>query len=391
MNSEQLRLFLQQAFALSAREVEILKSSDPALLQAMKNIRAIVEQNLSDDGLLREQTWRQLRPLIAQELSPLNDAFARSVYEGLSDEVVAMATEALAMVGAVTSAPVVGLQLADSVEAILRTEVNSRRLAGLFERGATSGLSPFIRSNLDAINRRVVEGIIRGTPTKDIADMLAVTYVRNAQEYISLGGPSAAREIRSNMQAIARTAIQDANRQVHESVYKANADQLSDLRWEWVAALDSRTCPTCAPLDGQRWKKRSSAPRWPAHVNCRCQVVAVDPDEAVDVRSGQIVSPEKMTGERAYATKTKVKGESLHRKAVDVKPGKDGKPPTYADFLAQSNQKTQQMFFGGGNAGSVRAESFRNAVKGGTSPEKALRDLINTSKGVGRFKPVKGL
>jgi len=211
------------------------------------------------------------------------------------------------------------------------------------------------------------------------------------------------------MQAIARTAVQDANRQVHEEVYKANADQLSDLQWEWVAVLDSRTCPTCAPLDGKRWDKRRDAPRWPAHVNCRCQVVAVDPDEAADVRSGQNVNPEPLTwkgktwdqmneAEKVeaskagiYATKTKVKGESLHRKAVDVKPGKDGQAPTYADFLAQSNQKTQQMFFGGGNAGSVRAESFRNAVKGGTSPEKALRDLINTSKGVGRFKPVKGL
>jgi len=49
------------------------------------------------------------------------------------------------------------------------------------------------------------------------------------------------------------------------------------------------------------------------------------------------------------------------------------------------------MFFGGGNAGSIRAESFRRAVRAGTSPEKALRDLINTDKGVGRFKPVKGL
>jgi len=391
VNEEQLRLFLQQAFALSAREVEILKSSDPALLQAMKNIRAIAEQNLPDDGILREQTWRQLRPLIAQELGPLNDAFARSVYEGLSDEVGAMAMEAVAMVGAVTSAPVTGLQLADSVEAILRTQVGNRRLAGLFERSDLSGLSPFIRSNLDAINRRVVEGIIKGTPTREIAESIAMIDERLGREYISTRGSTAGREIRSNMQAIARTAVQDANRQVHEDVYKANADQLSDLQWEWVAVLDSRTCPTCAPLDGKRWDKRRDAPRWPVHVNCRCQVVAVDPDEEADVRSGQVVSPEPMTGDRAYKTKTKVKGESLHRKAVDVKPGKDGKPPTYADFLAQSNQKTQQMFFGGGNAGSVRAESFRRAVKGGVSPEKALRDLINTSQGVGRFKPAKGL
>jgi len=72
--------------------------------------------------------------------------------------------------------------------------------------------------------------------------------------------------------AIARTAVQDANAQVHAEVYKANEDQLDGLKWEWVAALDSRTCPTCAPLDGKRWDKRSDADQWPAHINCRCRV-----------------------------------------------------------------------------------------------------------------------
>ena len=35
------------------------------------------------------------------------------------------------------------------------------------------------------------------------------------------------------------------------------------------------------------------------------------------------------------------------------------------------------MFFGGGNAGNSRAQKFRDAIKRGDSPQKALIDLTN--------------
>jgi hypothetical protein len=120
-------------------------------------------------------------------------------------------------------------------------------------------------------------------------------------------------------------------------------------------------------------------------------VVAVDPDEQNDVRNGQQVSPEPFKGEGAYKTQVKVKGDKLYRKSTTVKPGKDGKT-SYADYLAQSNQKTQQMFFGGGNAGSVRAERFRQLVKSGRSPESAMQALIvgDGFKPVDKLPPVGG-
>ena len=66
-----------------------------------------------------------------------------------------------------------------------------------------------------------------------------------------------------------------------ETIYKANADALEGLVWEWQAALDSRTCPTCMPLDQRRWTDQgdSSRPNWPLHPNCRCQCVLVDPED----------------------------------------------------------------------------------------------------------------
>ena len=103
----------------------------------------------------------------------------------------------------------------------------------------------------------------------------------------------------------------------------------------------------------------------------------------------------KPSGDGAYKTQKVVKGEELYRRNREVKTV-DGKSPRYADFLATADRKTQQMFFGGGNAGSIRAEKFRRSLAKGTPPDKPLRShqfvdkkaKRNTEKGVARrFKP----
>jgi len=41
-------------------------------------------------------------------------------------------------------------------------------------------------------------------------------------------------------------------------------------RWtRWVTASDERTCPVCAPLEGQIWRDHDG-PQPPLHGNCRC-------------------------------------------------------------------------------------------------------------------------
>ena len=51
------------------------------------------------------------------------------------------------------------------------------------------------------------------------------------------------------------------------------------LSMSGLAALDSRTCPTCAPLDGAVKDSKKDFPSTPVHVNCRCTVVLVDPED----------------------------------------------------------------------------------------------------------------
>ena len=244
--------------------------------------------------------------------------------------------------------------------------------------------SPFTKSVRKRIDQIVTGGIIRGDSTvTDIARDLAAP-LKN--------------QLEGQEMALARTAIQDYNRQVKEEVWNANRDAFArlGLKYEWVSALDSRTCPTCAPLDGEVRDNKGDFPKTPVHVNCRCQVVLVDPEDPGKIRYGQEAMVTRPSGEGAYKTQKKVKGEKLYRRNREVETV-NGKSPRYADFLASADRKTQQMFFGGGQAGSNRAQDFVNAIKRGKSPQRALIEMTNrvdktakrtTRKGVARrFKP----
>ncbi len=280
MEEEQLRLFIRQAFALVDREDQIVKGTNPAFLRAMAQVRQLVGTLPPEGDLFREQAWRQLLPQVRNALRPYNEEFALQIGSNLIEEAPEMAEEAVKMLEAVgvpaaPQVPVVAapspfgrLPVAENVAAALRSKVNGKNVAKLFEQQGRLLLSDWMRSNERVINNVVTKGILDGSPTPDIADGIAQIIQRQGQEYINAAGPTAARRIQADAKAIARTAVQDANHQVHEEVWKANEEALTDLEWEWVAVLDARVCPICAPLDGQRWPKRSDAPNWPAHVNC---------------------------------------------------------------------------------------------------------------------------
>ena len=383
MSEEQLRLFLRQAFALQAREGQIIKGQNPALMRAMAQVRRIVETLPPEGTLFREQAWREALPQVRSALRPYNEEFANQIRLNLIEEAPGMAEDAAQMVEAVgvPAAPQVPsalavpadlgrLSTADNVAAALKSKVNGKRVADLFEQQGRLLMSDWMRSNERAINNVVTRGILEATPTDDIAQGIVQIIQRQGVEYVSTMGPTAARRIQSDAKAIARTAVQDANRQVHEEVWKANESALSDLKWEWVAALDSRTCPICAPLDGQRWDKRQDAPQWPAHVNCRCQVVAVDPDEAADVRTGIVISETKFSAKnpQTYKTKVKVDGKKYYRQARNIKP-QQGRQVTYGDFLASSNALTREKFFPNRKAQAIFEKEI---AKVNADPDKAL-------------------
>lgn len=130
-------------------------------------------------------------------------------------------------------------------------------------------------STIIQIRRGLGEALYEGEGIDDamrrVADALGVTTDRRRGQV----GSDERRGYRANfnrVQAITRTVI---NRQSNEgalSAYRANADILDG--YEWLAAKDERTCPTCNALNGTRYKL-TELRKPPAHVNCRCTITPI--------------------------------------------------------------------------------------------------------------------
>jgi SPP1 gp7 family putative phage head morphogenesis protein len=390
MNSEQLRLFINGAFGNEADARKLKARLDPVLRRLLEQIRTSIE-NLPDESLARQREWRLILEQFDQLIEPYNDAFAIELSRQLPLSGAAAAEETTLMLksvvprtaGLVPSAAI----MADSTKFLLNTKVNERRVLGFFIPEERGKASPFTKSVRRRVNQIVTGGIIRGDSTAKIAGDLPAQLKK---------------QLEGDEMAFARTAIQDYNRQVKEQVWSANRDAFArlGLKYEWVAALDSRTCPTCAPLDGDVRDAKGDFPKTPVHVNCRCQVVLVDPEDPGKIRYGQVISDRPLSGKGTYKTQKRINGKDWNRQNRQVDLRDDGKSPRYADWLAQMAEKqdpasidTLREFFGGGDAGNTRADNFRKDVRKGVDPAAALVKQTNrvdrsakrtTRKGVAR-------
>ena len=75
---------------------------------------------------------------------------------------------------------------------------------------------------------------------------------------------------RSHAEMIARTQTADAYNLVSQTSFLANSQV---THWEWVTAVDERTCPTCLSLDGQVFRQEVEPD---GHNNCRCVMIPID-------------------------------------------------------------------------------------------------------------------
>ena len=110
-------------------------------------------------------------------------------------------------------------------------------------------------------------------------------------------------------QAITRTSVAKTAAVAKEEWLDSNKDVWKGQ--QWVATLDSRTCPTCGPLDGKVWtyKRDASAeglvsemPEVPRHPNCRCTRVPVAfslEELEARARGKELVKPEPPPSARA--------------------------------------------------------------------------------------------
>lgn len=146
------------------------------------------------------------------------------------------------------------------------------------------------RADLERIISAVQLGIIQGEGIDDIVSRVAGTRGNRFQD-------GALALSRTNLEAIVRTAVNSISNTARESVWQANSDVLEFLAW--TATLDFRTCPICQSRDGklvsigdhkipkanQRLEPQSARP--PAHVRCRCILVAVFSINGIVERIGE--------------------------------------------------------------------------------------------------------
>lgn len=424
-----------------------LKRLDDPLIQSMLQIKQLI-LGLPQEALLRESAWRKLRPQVLQILEPWSASVNQAVIDAITNNIDAQAGLAARYLAATPEAKYVEPELlrfrdtatertvpvstlgARGVEQAAETfiqrapnnvadivaqvRVNEQSLKRIFGSSASaSGVRPsgFARFAYNSIDRRVRQGILEGTPTEEIAELIFRD--RTGTRFALT---EAERRMMRDAEAIARTAVADSNRIVHEQIWDANDDVIK--AYEFDATLDSRVCPSCSELDGLRATNRDELPTTPIHPRCRCarrpltefrlQREADEKQKGATKLIPESQFPKQRKGEsRAayvkrlksdpsgsyYLTKVKVNGESFYRQAVQVDlpagGGRKRRPSQTINFLAsdKANALTRQEAFGGGLPGQKRANFFMKEVRRGVDPEVAYQKLLKGKRGERSFIP----
>lgn len=132
----------------------------------------------------------------------------------------------------------------------------------------------------DMLTAAIVASPIDGVLLDDIVSRLGDFSKRGIERAVRLGiaeGESIPRIVarirkvtdltRNTAEAVARTAVGHASAIGRDTMFKANADLIKAV--QWIATLDTRTCPTCGALDGKVFPL-DAGPRPPRHISCRC-------------------------------------------------------------------------------------------------------------------------
>ena len=382
---DQLKALIRQGFALQNVADRAVLDVDALLGRVMLNVRKLIEQ-LPEESLLRGRAWKDLQPIVKLELEPYAQGLKQAVTQ---QEVTAapgmqvFARREAELAGAKLTSGLGAPTQASVIDQLNRARVGKARFRELFT-PKQGPITPWTQTMFRVVDTKVRAGMIEGLTTQQIADQVVHETISRGVPGVSLQGKTAVRTIRAQAMAMTRTVTQDMSRQIRDELYDANKGALKGFVYLFTSALDSRTCPSCAPLDGKRYDSKSEAPTTPLHVNCRCQVLAIDPeDEFWDEtkRTGQQIS--ETPYKTGYKTKVKVKGDQFYRKAVEFN-GTD-----YSDYLASSNMTTQTEFFGGGRIGERRARYFRNQMdKVNKDPRDILVSMLNGPTESRKFIPV---
>ena len=388
LNEKQLKSLIREAFSLQNVADRAVLDVDALLGRVMLNVRRLISE-LPEESLLRGRAWRDLQPLVKIEMEPYSQGLRRAIEQqevAGGPEMAAYAQREAEAAGAAINRSLGAPTQSSVIAQLNKTKVGEARFRELFS-PKQGPITPWTQSMFRVVDRKVRAGMIEGLTTQAIADQVVHETISRGGPGVSLRGQTAVRTIRAQAMAMSRTVTQDVAHQIKTQVWDANSDALEGFVYQWSAALDSRTCATCAPLDNKTWKSRREAPTAPIHVNCRCQLLLIDPEDEFWDKSQKVEKVGQQIAEKkgdldgkVYATKVKVKGERFFRSAEEFA-GND-----YADYIAQSNKLTQDEFFDS----PKRADFFRTRYRKHKDAQRALSEMFAPNH-PRKFIPVKDI
>ena len=290
---------------------------------------------------MRNKSWQQLEPLVRIELEKYADELGVQMVRTVADAAPAMrdaSVREFENAGASLPSEVKKKRqpVPDAVQMALAVVIGGVTLQKLFGLDSENPLtgprrrgSPIDRSLFKTIDTQVRSGILRDLTTQEIADLIATDAMARGTRGVRMSAP-AARRIKSQTRALARTAHSDMAHAIKDALALQNDQYLGGMVWLWSTLLDSRTCERCAPLDQQRWPLTAeNKPYWPLHIGCRCQLLLIDPDDEFwnnPEREGtQIRSEEAGAYKSGNKTAEKYGDKKYFERSIKVK-APDGKP-----------------------------------------------------------------
>ncbi|TXH41628.1 MAG: hypothetical protein E6Q97_37180 [Desulfurellales bacterium] len=201
----------------------------------------------------------------------------------------------------------------------------------------------------------LAKGLAKGAVPSAIADSLRAT----------VASPH-------NWARIARTEVQRVNNLALKDSYEANSDLIAGQ--QFVATLDTRTCPVCQAYDGEVYyekptsgqKSLADAPEVPVHPQCRCTFAPV-------LKS--VAEIEQATGIQP----------GLLPKSLD---GKATQKLNYDEWIKTQDKETQQAALGERYDAYKKGVTLKQMVVGDRALDPEELDEIEVGK-IAKVKPVK--
>lgn len=183
--------------------------------------------------VLRAERSQRALAATYQGLQELGDHAGVRIIQGLGDVVQAASSGTVRIIS--SQLPAAHQALAEATLQRADTE-QIRQIIVRTQEQVTKALFPLPGDSFVVIRRALVRGVQQGANPRDVARQIV------ADVHVGYG------QALNRAMVIARTEMLDAHRAAAEVQHLTNADVLQG--WQWVAALDHRTCPSCWAMHG---------------------------------------------------------------------------------------------------------------------------------------------